>query len=113
MSETTRLSNFGRAEERRSLDSGSLNRAGSTVDKLSEGVIGVIVINIVCSCFVNDRVAAVVVVVEDPGQFHWKLEDLVVSYTSKAEIPVSSDSVIRDFEGGSSFLCLIRSSFST
>ena len=64
MSETTRLSNFGRAEERRSLDSGSLNRAGSTVDKLSEGVIGVIVINIVCSCFVNDRVAAVVVVVE-------------------------------------------------
>ena len=39
--------------------------------------------------------------------------DLVVSYTSKAEIPVSSDSVIRDFEGGSSFLCLIRSSFST
>ena len=44
--------------------SGSLNRAGSTVDKLSEGVIGVIVMNIVCSCFVNVLVAAVVVVAE-------------------------------------------------
>ena len=28
------------------------------------------------------------------------MEDLVVSYTSKVEIPVSSDSVIRDFEKG-------------
>ena len=28
------------------------------------------------------------------------MEDLVVSYTSKVETPVSSDSVIRDFFGG-------------
>ena len=64
MYETTRLSNFGRAEEKRSLYSGSLNRAGSTVDKLSEGVIGVIVMNIVCSYFVNVLVTAIVVVAE-------------------------------------------------
>ena len=44
--------------------SGSLNRAGSTVDKLSEGVIGVIVMNIVCSYFVNVLVTAIVVVAE-------------------------------------------------
>ena len=44
--------------------SGSLNRTGSTVGKLSEGVIGVIVMNIVCSCFVNVLVTAIVVVAE-------------------------------------------------